>query len=67
MVTLVLTLKLGAQYTWMAFVGPQYSSRGEWNNAPTLHLNQVFATICQSFGVDYKIFNPEAGLPITVK
>ena len=35
----------GAQETWIAFISPAMSQRGEWRNQPAIYTNQVAATI----------------------
>lgn len=53
-----------AQYIWMAFISPDVTLRGEWQNAPTIYQNQVAATLCRFLKVDYSENNPAAGKPI---
>jgi hypothetical protein len=54
----------GAQETWMAFVSPAMSQRGEWRNHPALHTNQVAATIASWMGVDWTSGKPGVGRAI---
>ncbi len=56
----------GAQYTWLAAIGPDFAPRGEWRDAPTAHTNQVAATMATVLGVgaDFAKANPNAGKPI---
>ncbi len=54
----------GAQYIWMAFIGPDTAMRGEWSNTPTVYADQVAATLCRFLGLDWSERNSEAGKPI---
>ena len=54
----------GAQETWMAFVSPSMSQRGEWRNHPPLYTNQAAATIASWMGVDWTAGKPGVGKPI---
>lgn len=56
----------GAQYTWLAAIGPDFAKRGEWRDAPTAHTNQVAATAAAVMGVgaDFAKKNPNAGKPV---
>jgi Type I phosphodiesterase / nucleotide pyrophosphatase len=54
----------GAENIWMAFVGPEWARRGEWQNAEPISQNQVAATLAQALGADYAKQNPGAGRPI---
>lgn len=55
----------GAQKTWMAFIVPGASQRGEWTNAPEIHPSQVAATIARLLGQDFTAASPKAGQPIS--
>jgi hypothetical protein len=54
----------GAQETWMAFLVPGSSLRGVWTKTPTIHPNQVAATISRLLGQDFNAASPTAGQPI---
>jgi hypothetical protein len=54
----------GAQYTWLAAMGPDFEKRGEWRAAPTICANQVAATLVAVLGLDYARSHPSAGKPI---
>jgi hypothetical protein len=54
----------GAQYIWIACISPESPARGEWENSPTVYLDQVAATLCRFLQLDYNKFAPEAGKPI---
>lgn len=54
----------GAQKTWMAFIVPGATQRGEWTNAAEIHPNQVAATIARLLGQDFNTVSPQAGKPI---
>lgn len=56
----------GAQYTWLAAIGPDFTQRGEWHDTPTVHPNQIAATLATLAGVgaDFTKANPNAGKPI---
>jgi len=58
----------GAQYTWLAAIGPDFSQRGEWHDTPTIGPNQIAATLATLLGVgaDFTKSNPNAGKPIDV-
>jgi hypothetical protein len=58
----------GAQYTWLAAIGPDFAPRGEWRDTPTAHTNQVAATMAAVLGVgaDFAKANSNAGRPIGV-
>ena len=48
----------------MAFVSPTMAARGEWQNQPPVHTNQVAATMAAWLGVDWVARRPQAGRPI---
>ena len=54
----------GAQETWMAFISPAMSRRGEWRDHPPLHTNQAAATIASWMGVDWTEGRPGVGRAI---
>jgi hypothetical protein len=54
----------GAEDTWIAFVSPSMSRRGEWKNQPALFTNQIAATVARWLGVDLIEMRPGAGKPI---
>ena len=54
----------GAENIWMAFVGPEWPRRGEWQNTEPIDQNQVAATLARVLGLDYAERNPNAGRPI---
>jgi hypothetical protein len=54
----------GAQDIWLVLAGAGVARRGEWRDAPTIHQNQIAATIAALLGVDYERFAPDAGLPV---
>jgi hypothetical protein len=54
----------GAQDVWIALVSPTMAARGEWQNRPPLHTNQVAATVAGWLGIDWNALRPSAGLPI---
>lgn len=53
-----------AQYIWMAFVGPEWTARGEWKGGAEIYQNQVAATLTKLIGYDYAEQNPNAGKAI---
>ena len=53
-----------SQYGWIAVVSPGSPLRGEWEDAETVHLNQIAATLCRFVDVDYRENNARAGKPI---
>ncbi|MGQ0541822.1 MAG: phosphoglyceromutase [Blastocatellia bacterium] len=54
-----------AQHIWMAFISPDSSLRGEWENAETIYQNQAAATLCKFLRLDYREQNPNAGGPVS--
>ena len=50
----------GAAETWMAFVSPQWSRRGEWRSHTPLTASQVPATLIEWMGGDWKQFSGAA-------
>jgi hypothetical protein len=59
----------GAQYTWIAAIGPDFTQRGEWRDAPTVYTNQVAATMAAVLGVDADFAKkyPGAGKPLQIR
>jgi len=55
---------VGAEYIWMAAIGPDTKPLGERSNAPTLTQSQVAATIATLLGEDYNAAVPQAGKPV---
>jgi hypothetical protein len=51
----------GAQETWMAFISPAFTQRGEWRKHPPLHTNQAAATLASWVGVDWTAGRPGVG------
>jgi hypothetical protein len=47
--------------TWMAFMGPDTSSRGERKNAPAVTESQIAATVAALLGEDYHAAVPKSG------
>ena len=45
---------LGAEYIWLAVMGPDIKALGEVATKEKLHQNQIAATICKLLGFDYK-------------
>jgi type I phosphodiesterase/nucleotide pyrophosphatase len=54
----------GAQDIWLVLAGRSVERRGVWRDAPTIHQNQIAATIAALLDVDYAKFVPGAGPPI---
>jgi hypothetical protein len=54
----------GAQDTWIAFISPAMTARGEWRDHAALHTNQVAATIASWMGVDWTAGRPGVGRAI---
>lgn len=50
----------GAGETWMAFVSPSWSRRGEWRNHEPLTASQVAATLMTWMGGDWQLFTGAA-------
>lgn len=53
-----------SKYTWIAVVGPDHTQRGSWQNAETVQMNQIAATLSAFLGLDYSEWNKEAGKPV---
>lgn len=54
----------GASETWMAFVSPSMSRRGEWSAHPPLVTAQVAATVIGWMGGEWLRFDPAAAPPV---
>lgn len=54
----------GASETWMAFVSPEMSRRGEWKGHAALTTAQAAATLVKWMGGDWKAFDPAAAPPV---
>ena len=49
--------------TWMAFVSPAWTMRGEWRDHEPLAAAQAAATLIDWMGIDWREFNPQAAPP----
>ena len=54
----------GAEYIWLAVLGPNTSGLGERANTALLSQNQVAATVAAFLGEDFNGSVPQAGRPI---
>ena len=54
----------GSGETWMAFVSPSMSARGEWSGGPPIVTAQVAATLIKWMGGDWTRFDPAAAPPV---
>ena len=54
----------GAQETWMAFISPAMTQRGEWRDQPAIYTNQAAATMAAWLGVDRAAGRPGVGKAI---
>ena len=54
----------GSGETWMAFVSPSMSRRGEWSGHPPMLNAQVAATLIGWMGGDWTRFDPAAAPPV---
>ena len=54
----------GAEYVWLAVLGPDTASMGERTNCEPITHNQVAATIAALLGQDYQSAFPRTGAPI---
>jgi hypothetical protein len=54
----------GAEFTWMAFVSPHMSRRGEWREHAPLTTAQAASTLVDWMGADWRAFNPQAAPPV---
>jgi hypothetical protein len=57
----------GSEETWMAFISPHMSRRGEWRDAPALEARQVAATLLQWMDQDWRVFDPAAAPPVAAR
>lgn len=55
---------VGASESWMAFVSPSMSRRGEWRDHPPLVTAQAAATLIEWMGGDWKAFDAAAAPPV---
>ncbi len=55
----------GAQYIWMAFLGPDTPALGERADCPEITQSQVAATLAAFLGEDYNQAVPTAAPPVT--
>jgi len=55
---------VGADETWIAFISPRMTQRGEWRDQPALKTSQVAATIANWLGLDWRALHPAAGQAI---
>jgi hypothetical protein len=53
-----------AEFTWMAFVSPSMSRRGEWRDHPPVVTAQAAATLVRWMGADWRAFNASAAPPV---
>jgi hypothetical protein len=51
--------------TWMAFIAPSMSQRGEWRDHAPIETRQVAATLLGWMGVDWRTLTPQPAPPIT--
>lgn len=56
-----------AENTWMAFVSPTATVRGEWRDHPPLESRQVASTLLQWLGLDWREFDAAAGSPVAIE
>jgi hypothetical protein len=56
---------VGAGDTWMAFVSPGMSKRGEWTSHAPLTNSQVAATLLAWVGLDWRAIDPMMAPPIS--
>lgn len=56
----------GAEETWMAFVSPASTLRGEWRQHPPIEASQVAATLLQWMGIDWRAFDPAIAPPVVI-
>jgi hypothetical protein len=54
----------GSDETWMAFVSPKMTRRGEWRDHPPIRTAQAAATLIDWMGLDWRAFDPEAAPPV---
>jgi len=53
----------GAEYIWLAALGPDTPARGEATNAATVYQRDIAATILELLGLDWREFCGDAGRP----
>jgi len=51
----------GARYTWLGWVSPNLTWRGEWKDHPSVYNDQIASTSAKLMGLDYLVQDPEAG------
>jgi hypothetical protein len=56
----------GSGDTWMAFVTPHWSFRGEWDNHPPILAAQAASTLLAWLGLDWRAFNAAAAPPVAL-
>jgi hypothetical protein len=56
----------GSEDIWIAILGPDTDDVGEAGSHPTVYQADVAATLLQYLGLDYRVFDPQAGPPITI-
>jgi hypothetical protein len=54
----------GAEFVWMAFLGPDTLPLGERNNIPDVTQDQIAATLAALLGEDYRVAQSRAGKAI---
>jgi hypothetical protein len=54
----------GSGDTWMAFVSPHMSLRGEWPQHQAIETRQVAATLIRWLGLDWRDYDAQAGAPV---
>lgn len=59
---------LGSNQTWIAVLGPQVEAGAGKSYVPgsCAHNDQIAATVLTALGVDWKSFDPKAGVPLEV-
>lgn len=56
----------GAEYIWMAALGPDTPARGEATNAPTVYQRDISATLLALAGLDWREFCGDHGKPVAL-
>ena len=54
----------GAEFIWLAMVGPETPARGEVAGSETVQQRDIAATILRALGLDYRKYHSQAGPPI---
>lgn len=54
----------GAEYIWLAVLGPDTKPLGERSDTPLIHATQIAATGAALLGLDFSAASPKAGPPI---